>query len=399
MGHIGSVGRRPVNRLDDSFVHLRLAADRFEIEDNCGGIPLAEARDYAFNFGRRTGAPPVPPDSIGIYGIGMKRALFKLGKQIEIRSSTKEDSFQTSIPVTKWEAEDEWEFDIVPGLPLASAGTRIKVTQLNPEIGKELIDPVFQNTLSRDISRGYALFMRDGLEITLNSIPINPTYFKLLVGQDFAPLRTTYMDDGVQVEITAGMASPPPKDHTADAKIPHYRMYGWYVVCNDRVVLTGDKTDRTVWGNDGFNVWHNQYNGFLGVVAFHSKDNPAALPWRTTKRDLDLSHPLYRRAISRMKDATKPYLEYTNARKDQEERLAHVERTTEPVLIDDLELRSEMIVPKLDPPRVQMGNVQYRKPRERLKMAAVALGNRNMTYKDIGSRTFEYHFKREVEED
>ena len=99
-----------------------------------------------------------------------------------------------------------------------------------------------------------------------------------------------------------------------------------------------------------------------------------------------------------MKDATKPYLEYTNARKDQEERLAQAEQSTQPVLIEQVELRNEMIVPKVDPPRVKMGNVQYRKPRSELRKAAVALGNRNMTYKDIGIRTFEYYTRHEVED-
>ena len=386
------------NRLSRSYVHLRLASDTFEIEDNCGGIPLADAKEYAFNFGRRTDAPRVSHESIGIYGIGMKRALFKLGRQIDIVSSTNEDSFRTEIDVQKWEATREWKFDLVTGASIQPAGTKITVCQLNPEIGEELVDSVFQSRLCRYISRGYAIFMRDGLQVTLNSARIRPEYFRLLVGKEFAPVRTSYEDDGVQVEITAGMASPPPKDHSPEVKIPHYHMYGWYVVCNDRVVLSGDKTDRTVWGNDRFNAWHNQYNGFLGVAAFHSTDNPAALPWRTTKRDLDLSHPLYRRAISRMKEATKPYLEYTNARKDQEERLAQVERSTQPVLIEQIDLRSEMVLPKVDPPRVRMGNVLYRKPKSELKKAAIALGNRNMTYKDIGSRTFEYYLRHEDED-
>lgn len=385
------------NRLSGSYVHLRLTSDTFEIEDNCGGIRLADAKEYAFNFGRRTDAPRVSHDSIGIYGIGMKRALFKLGRRIDIVSSTNEHSFQTVIDVPRWQATSEWEFDLISGAPSQPAGTTITVSHLNPEIGEELADSVFQSRLSRDISRGYAIFMRDGLTVTLNSQPIRPEYFRLRVGKEFAPVRTSYQDDGVQVEITAGMASPPPKDHSAEVKIPHYHMYGWYVVCNDRVVLSGDKTDRTVWGNDGFNAWHNQYNGFLGVAAFHSTGNPAALPWRTTKRDLDLSHPLYRRAISRMKDATKPYLEYTNARKDQEERLAQAEQSTQPVLIEQVARRSEMVVPKVDPPRVRMGNVLYRKPKSELTRAAVALGNRNMTYKDIGIRTFEYYLRHETE--
>ena len=387
-------------RLAGFYIRLWLNRERFTIEDNCGGIPLTEAREYAFNFGRRRDAPPVSDESIGIYGIGMKRALFKLGKDITIVSSTPKDSFRTEIEVEEWERTLAWEFDLTSSEPQDNVGTEITVDQLNPGVGKELVDSVFQNNLSRAISRGYALFMRDGLEVALNSTAIQPEHFKLLVGDDFAPVRTTYEDNGVHVEITAGMASPPLKDDSAEAKIPHYHRYGWYVVCNDRVVLAGDKSARTVWGNDKFNAWHNQYNGFLGVASFRSRTNPAALPWTTTKRDLDLAHPLYRRALSRMKDATKPYIEYTNARKDQEERMAQVERSTRPVLIDDIKIRPRMKVPRVDPqPRITMGNVLYRKPRKELREAAAALGNINMSYKEIGTRTFEYFRKHEVNGD
>src|SRR5690606_29593413 len=41
--------------LSDFKVALNLSSDRFVIEDNCGGITLADAKDYAFHFGRRPG--------------------------------------------------------------------------------------------------------------------------------------------------------------------------------------------------------------------------------------------------------------------------------------------------------------------------------------------------------
>lgn len=385
--------------LDGYWVAISLAADRFAIADNCGGIPLDAARNYAFNFGRPADAPPVDGDSIGIYGIGMKRALFKLGGDIHIRSSTTEASFETRINVAEWGGHDRWEFELEPGPPQEHPGTEIVVTDLNDGVGSELADPAFQRTLARDISRAYSIFLRSGLAVSLNDNQLVGQVFDLLVGADFVPVRYSYDDDGVVVEIIAGMAAPPPTDDSADAKLPHTYRYGWSVICNDRVVLAGDKTARTVWGNDGFNAWHNQYNGFLGIASFHSKENPAALPWTTTKRDLDLADPIYRRAIVRMKKATKPYLEYTNVRKDQEARVAELERATRAVRIDEVDENEEMKVPEMDPvPRVQWGNVLYRKKKVRLQNAAKALGNRSLTYKEIGSRTFEYFYEREVDE-
>lgn len=60
-------------------------------------------------------------------------------------------------------------------------------------------------------------------------------------------------------------------------------------------------------------MWHPQYNGFAGFVFFKS-DDQRALPWMTTKRDLDVASPLYRRALVRMKTITDAFIAYTNAR-------------------------------------------------------------------------------------
>src|SRR5215469_15296234 len=57
--------------------------DYFRIEDNCGGMSLHDAANHAFTFGRRKGDEHTDY-SIGVYGIGMKRAVFKLGGNIRI---------------------------------------------------------------------------------------------------------------------------------------------------------------------------------------------------------------------------------------------------------------------------------------------------------------------------
>src|SRR5581483_10252834 len=63
------------------FVKIALAKDQFSIEDNCGGIPRDVAINYAFKMGREmyyNGASDT--ETIGMYGVGMKRAIFKMGK-------------------------------------------------------------------------------------------------------------------------------------------------------------------------------------------------------------------------------------------------------------------------------------------------------------------------------
>ena len=55
---------------------ITISPTEFTITDNCGGIPRDTAENYAFRMGR---VPTTQTDNptIGIYGIGMKRAIFK----------------------------------------------------------------------------------------------------------------------------------------------------------------------------------------------------------------------------------------------------------------------------------------------------------------------------------
>ena len=106
----GALGVRGDNRFDGLNVTLVVDPDRFSIDDNCGGIPLDVARKYAFRFGR-------PPEaertrhSIGQFGVGMKRALFKLGSSFRIESTTQASRFVLQEDVDKWITRQSWNFE------------------------------------------------------------------------------------------------------------------------------------------------------------------------------------------------------------------------------------------------------------------------------------------------
>lgn len=392
----------PDASLDEYHVELTIREDEFVINDNCGGISLEDAQDYAFHFGRRKGVSHDIEGAIGIYGIGMKRAIFKIGKLITVRSSTGEASFVVNIDVDSWEQKDEWEFDLEPGEPWPDGpGTKIEINELNDGVGDEFGDEVFVDRLRAAISRDYSVFLQRGFSISVNDHPVEPMPFTLRRGGDFEPAKIRYTageNDEITIEISAGMAGVPPDDPSAETRITDVERYGWYVLCNDRVVLAGDKSKRTVWGHERFPAWHPQYNGFLGIASFHS-DDPAKLPWTTTKRDIDQTHPVYRKAVDRMKALTRTFVEYTNARKGDLETARSLEEKTVAEPVQTLAERPVMVVPKIvKAPRVQMATIQYRRPREEVRRVAAALGNRNMNYKDVGERTYEYFLEREVEE-
>ncbi|MDE0208959.1 MAG: ATP-binding protein, partial [Boseongicola sp.] len=136
-------------------VALNLNADLFEIRDNCGGFDIETATSYAFRFGRPDKARSTEY-SIGQFGVGMKRALFKFGRYFEVRSTTQDQRWSMKVDVDDWEESRDWHFDfdeIEDGMenPEEECGTRILVKQLRPEVASRFSQSHFQSRLSEMI--------------------------------------------------------------------------------------------------------------------------------------------------------------------------------------------------------------------------------------------------------
>lgn len=89
-------------------VSISISSKKFQIRDNCGGIFLDDALNEVFNFGypertkeKKTGI------SLGVYGVGLKRAIFKIGNLFEISSSTDKDAFHIEMDVNEWSKMDD----------------------------------------------------------------------------------------------------------------------------------------------------------------------------------------------------------------------------------------------------------------------------------------------------
>jgi len=391
--NLNAAGRPP---FDGYIISLDFNRDKFQIRDNCGGIKLSDAIDYAFHFGRRPDSPADVKGGIGLYGIGMKRAIFKIGKYSRVISHAATESFVVVIDVPQWEKQKDWDFEYEDLPPVAERGTEIQVESLNEGVSQQLGDAVFKNELSRAIARDYAFFINQGLVIKVCGDPIPSYKYQLRRSDSLEPSVEAYDDDGVSVRILAGLVDDLPDDIPDELKPDKVDRFGWFVVCNGRVVLAADKGEETIWGVDGFNVWHPQYNGFAGFVFFEAEDQ-RKLPWTTTKRDLDASSPLYRRTVARMKAATTPVINYTNRRKSDIPAARLAERPSAQLEVYDLRKNSELRLPKIaDVNRPVMATISYSRERAEIEAVKVHMGSIGMTMKEVGTRTFEYYLKAEM---
>jgi len=383
------------------WVQLTLRGDHFSVADNCGGISIEDAVNYAFHFGRRRDADR-EEGGIGLYGIGMKRAVFKLGREITVSSSTTEEGFIVPINVLKWlEDEHTWDFELTPADPWDEAGTRIAVSDLNAGVSLDLSSAEFiTNRLVPALGRDYSFYLQKGFTIEVNGTSVRPYIFEVRRTEGVVePAVEEYVDDGVYVRLVAGMASLPQEDTDPNARpVADPRYFGWFVICNDRVVLAADKSAATVWGHEGFPGWHPQYNGFMGLCFFDASD-PEKLPWTTTKRGVDAANPVYRRAVANMRRLTRTYTSYTDRRKDALEIVRPAETAASAVPVGDLPMKAEMRLPPIPQvPKIRTINIQYKRPADEVKRVAAALGDRFMSARDVGERTYEFYLENYVED-
>ena len=384
---------------------IKMSKDHFVIADNCGGIAREDAEKYAFHFGRRPDAPEDVEGAIGVYGIGMKRAIFKIGKVALVESRPNgEAPFSVSVNVDEWRTQkyedgrEDWDFDIKQAEAKdGDFGTTITLTDLYPAVASAFSDGTFVNEVIKTAARDYAFLVQSGFSIEINDVPVPDYKYQLKSSDKVAPAVITYEDDGVSVRIVAGLIQELEDEVPDELKPIAVERFGWYVVCNDRVVLAADKTSLTVWGNEGRYVWHPQYNGFAGFL-FLSSDNPGALPWTTTKRQVDPSDPLYLRAVKHMTEITDQFVKYTNERKADLEAAKAAEKQAPVLNVVEATGPTSLVLPRVSGNVIKRDDVTivYKKPRNQIKEVAEALGNFTMSASDVGRSTFEYFRKMEL---
>ena len=409
-----SAGSRPMSLADDTdlsaySISITISPEQFTIKDNCGGMTFDDAVNYAFSFGRRDSKVHAEY-SIGVYGIGMKRAVFKLGRNIRIRSTVMDDdgsllAFAVPITVTDWLKSDDlpWDFDIEDDERLDENGVEIVVQDFAPGTQTSFQNPVFIENLRRMIARDYSLYLHRGLHIFINGRAVTGLQIELRKSDEFIPMRIKYdegqNDEKVSVEIIGGMAAPPPESMDPNERPEGDRRFGWYVVCNGRIVLVADKSTVSGWGTQDWPQWHSQYSGFLGM-AFFSAPNTAVLPLTTTKRNVDVTSEVFRRARLKMRDLSKQWITYTNERKQAREEAKAREAKATAIPIQDVENRPSVILPKVVQKQTERhANVSYSVPISRMKKLAKEFGRITMPYRDVGLKSFDYAYEDLVEDE
>lgn len=375
----------------------------FKIVDECGGIDRRSALEDVFNFGHAEGEAG---GTLGVYGIGLKRAIFKIGNHFEMESKTAKEGFSVNLNVKEWSQKDDsledWK------IPLAfisgsgskeSAGTKITITNLRPEVKMRINDGTLAKKLHSIISQTYGLFLGRYVQVVLNGNLVEPFHIPIGESEQVHPAHDEFTEGEVVVKLFASLAERDQKGEWPGEPA------GWYVLCNGRIVLAADKTELTGWGSQGSPAWHHgKHRGFIGVAFFQSS-NALALPWTTTKRGLNRESPIYQNARNRMKGVARPIFSFLDSmfskempEEATERQIASQVKSSSLAAVASQPLEAFRVVYTAQRPPKTSVSVQYGAEIADVQRIKKHLNKLSWGANKIGKYTFDYFLKTECPE-
>lgn len=294
---------------------VTFSSQRLSVRDNCGGISSEEAQQEMFNFGHSVEYYEQESQrSLGVYGVGLKRALFKIGRSFEVVSKTTRDGFRVKEDnLDDWtkrdKSLDDWSFPMEKlerSKSLKSAGTRVVVSKIRNAVKNLLDDESFEQELSRDVARVYTFFLERFVRVKINDKYVTRIEVPIGESDEVSPAVDRMEIENVKVTLLASLAARDQKGRwTADKA-------GWYIACNGRMVTTADRTSITGWASGALPSFVPKYRGFVGLALFESR-NPLLLPWTTTKRNLNHESLVYQTARARMGAVARSILSFLDS--------------------------------------------------------------------------------------
>lgn len=265
------------------------------VEDNAGGLPKSELQ-FIVGPGQ-TGSSPMD-ETIGIFGVGTKRAVVALAQDIKISTRyNTEPTYQVDFD-EKWLEDEDWELPLYQVDNIDPGTTVVELQKLRVRITDDAIEQ-----LRDHLSATYAKFLSaSGVTITLNGKRITPEFFDgWSYPPDFEPRRyhgelKTAEGRAVRVEAIAGLS---------DESSPAGGEYGVYFYCNDRLIARALKTFEVGFMKGYAGLPHPKVS--LTKVLVSLNGDVQSMPWNSSKSDISTKHEVFQALHTWLTQAVKDY--------------------------------------------------------------------------------------------
>lgn len=240
-------------------IKIRICEERFIIESDYPGPP----KDMVHNllrFGEKVDKGCI---SIGGYGIGTKRAIFRMGQDVCLESYDSHEYYSVHIDKNWIENENEWDLPLKEEPFKGNPFDRILISSFYPEIRAKFKSKAFKTELTQKVKDNYTFFIEKDVDIKICEELVKPYDFKFIFKEDkeyqIKPYHKKFILNGVSAEIFAGFTKWGENDP-----------YGWYVFGNDRLIVQNDVSNRTGFNSTKNIIYQHEDNIFLGLLFFRS---------------------------------------------------------------------------------------------------------------------------------
>ena len=378
-------------------VSIHIDEHEFSIMDDCSGIDWDDALRSVFRLG--SPEPESGVAGLGVYGIGMKRAFFKMGDTVKVVSRTTKEEWELDVPsVEDWKGAPEWSFPVSykgphrNKSPMNNPGTFISISEFREGIRDQIALTTFESDLKERIGKTYALFIKAGVKIRVNGDAVASVMPEIGFTSAITPFRRRLKRGSVDILVISGVVA------TEDVSASDA---GWYVFCNGRLVLYADKSQRTGWGVE-FAEFHSKYTTFIGYLCFKST-SPAELPWTTTKQDIVSDSVLYQEGYNEVVSQTPKVLGFLNKAYEEKDEsdvaLARELRdSAKPVELAKLPQRDMTFSVQTEPKqRPEQIHIEYSARLKDVERIRERLGRSSISARRIGKMTFDYYLEKECD--
>ena len=317
------------------------------VEDNAGGLARAELR-YVVGPGQ-TGTSPTD-ETIGIFGVGTKRAVVALAQDIRIKTRCGHDKTHEVDFDDTWIKNEDWNLPVYEVDEIAEATTIVELQKLRMQITDEAIAQLIDHLKTTD-----ARFLdHQAVTLKLNGETLKGHFVEnWAYPPGYSPRKypgtvTTEDHHHIRVEAIAGL--------TRESS-PAAGEYGVYFYCNDRLIGRALKSFDVGFTKGLAGLPHPKVS-LTRVLVFLNGD-ARSMPWNSSKSDVNTKHPVFIALHDWLVQVVKDYASLSRIWMGdwQEKVFRHSMGTIQEVQVDEFPKAKKSFLPPLPKSRPRYGEI------------------------------------------